>query len=774
MKYPLSWIKEFVDITIPVQELADKLSLSGLEVEAIDTINPDICNIITGKIEKIEKHPNADKLNVTWVTDGKKTHQIVCGAKNIFEGAIVPVSLPGAKLPNGMVIKETKLRDVDSCGMICSESELGIKETSEGIWLLPADTPVGIDFVEYAALKDHILEIKVLPNRGDCQSIYGLAREISVLLNTPLKQPDTTVILSNLPLAQKITVETPESCPLYTARSIQLSQMPSTPIWMTRRLNLCGNRSINLMVDITNYVLLELGQPLHTFDSQKIDALTIGNADKNSQFIALDGNTYQANDSMMIIKDSHGIQAIAGVMGAKHSETTETTSQIVLEAAYFDAVSVRKTASALALRTESAIRFEKGVNIEAIELASNRASHLIQKLAAAKIGAIEIQKSDSDHRFTRKSIPFSASDINTLLGTSFSESDMVRVLEALEITLENHEAVIPAHRRHDLQELPCLAEEIARLIGYDHIPSLLPPTPMPQTKESPLSQLQATLSPFMRSRGFNECITFTMISPTDIQKCNLDTSNLQEITNPISVEESIMRPTMLPSLLKVANHNLNRQQDSVKIYEIGSQWNGATQETWLTALSVGQNDFLALKGLVENILETVSFSVTYAPSINTNLHPMLQLKILVKESVIGEFGLVHPSLTKRYDITQQSGYIAINLTQLSQLTATPKRHQDLSKFPSTRRDVAILAPKSLNYDLIKTQIDAHLPTQVTNYYLFDLFESDDKLGKDNKSLAIAFKYQAVDRSLTDDEVNEAHQNLCQTLSQNLPITIRDH
>ncbi len=789
MKYPVSWLKEFVDINIPIQELADKLSLSGLEVEAIDTINPDICNIITGKIQKIEKHPNADKLNITWVTDGKSTYQIVCGAKNIDEGVIVPVSLPGAKLPNGLVIKQTKLRDIDSCGMICSESELGIKDSSEGIWILPADTPIGVDFIEYASLKDHVLEIKVLPNRGDCQSIYGLAREISVLLGTPLKQPDTTVILSNLPLSQPIKITTQATCPLYTARSIQVSQMPATPIWMARRLNLCGNRSINLMVDIANYVLLELGQPLHTFDSQKIDTLTIETSIQGSQCVALDGNTYTLNDNMIVIKDSHGIQAIAGVIGAKDSETTETTTEIVLEAAYFDAVSVRKTTNALALRTESAIRFEKGVNIEAVETASNRACHLIQKLADAKIGPIAIKKSDTDHRFARKSIPFSAEAVNTLLGTSISEEKMHQLLSALEIKVIDHHALIPPHRSYDIQELPCLAEEIARLMSYDHIPSLLPPTPIPQTKESPLSHLQTILAPIIRSKGFNECITFTMISPADIQKCTLDISNLQEITNAISVGESIMRPSMLPSLLKVVSHNLNRQQESVKIYEIGSQWNGATQETWLTALTTGQtidtpyqdhhktqiqSDFLSLKGIVQELIESASFSAQFSESKNSNLHPILQLAISINDTAIGQFGQLHPRVTRHYDITQTTGYIALNLSQLSQLTPIAKRHQDLSKFPSTRRDIAILAPKSLHYGVIATQINAHLPSQVTHYNLFDLFESDEKFGKDKKSLAIAFTYQALDRSLTDDEVNQAHTQLCQVLSHTLPITIRDH
>ena len=789
MKYPISWLKEFVDITIPIQELADKLSLSGLEVEVIDQINPDICNIVVGKIQKIEKHPNADKLNVTWVTDGKDTHQIVCGAKNIFEGAIVPVSLPGAKLPGGLVIKKAKLRDVESCGMICSESELGVKDTSEGIWLLPQDTPIGVDFVDYATLKDTILEIKVLPNRGDCQSIYGLAREISVLLNTPLKQPNTSLTLSDLPISQKITVETPSTCPLYTARKIQFDTMPATPLWMMRRLNLCGNRSINLMVDITNYVLLELGQPLHTFDAKKLTALTIGNATDSEKIQALDGNTYSLNSSMMVIKDDSGVQAIAGVMGAKPSETTPESTEIVLEAAYFDAVSVRKTTSSLALRTESAIRFEKGVNIEAVETASNRASHLIQQLAGAKVGQLTQVKSETDSRFAKKSIPFSSKAINALLGTTFSEADMFRVLNALEITLDDHNAIIPAHRRHDLQELPCLAEEIARLIGYDQIPSILPPTPLAQTKDSPLSTLQNTLGPIFKTHGFNETINFTMISPSDIQKCNLSTKDLQEISNPMSVEESIMRPSLLPSLLKVASHNLNRQQNSIKIYEIGSQWTGPTQETYLAALTIGQtfdspyvshlktvtqSNFLTLKGIVETTLASSGYQPTFIKSEELYLHPVLQLKISINGAIIGEFGNIHPSIAKRYDITDQAGYISLNLSQLSQQNSAAKRYQELSKFPSTRRDVAILAPLTLGYDAIKTQIDAHLPSQVTHYNLFDLFESEEKLGKDNKSLAISFTYQAVDRNLTDDEVNQAHIQLCQVLSQTLPITIRDH
>lgn len=796
MKYPISWLKEYVDITIPITELADKLSLAGLEVEAIETVNDGISNVVIGRIEKITPHPNADKLNVTQVFDGTTSHQIVCGAKNIYEGALVPVSLPGAVLPGGFKIKKAKLRDVESNGMICSESELGCCEKSDGIWLLPSDAPLGADFIQWAQLIDVVLEIGILPNRGDCQSIIGLAREISVLLNSPLKALNTEV--QSTPLNQPLTIKNDANtlCPLYSARRIVNISQSASPIWLRRRLQLCDIRPISFLVDITNYVLLETGQPLHAFDQEKLaENIIIRLANDKETIKTLDGQRRELSKETLCIATPKGIQAIAGIMGGADTEVDIHTQNIVLESAFFDAQTIRKGCHSVGLRSESAARFEKGVDIENCINAANRACHLIQTIAGGTVDETHyIDKNDTHPLFNKKTIAFDDAIINRLLGSEFTREEMVETLEKIGITITNSTAHIPSWRNADLTEYPCLAEEIARLRGFDQIPSKLPATALPMMKTTDTTRIKTQLMTHFNALGFTECITFPMLGEKDLINAGFEkTENTPEFANPLTQNESLLRPSLLASLLKVAQHNINRQMSSFKLienghsYALSSDKKTVKQTEWITLLftdttysnpykpsykDIRLDNILQIKGLLIDSIQSISKAeITITPNEKQQLHPVHQGQVSLSDKTVAEFGQLHPSIAKKFNIQTDCGYIAINIDELAKIKEETPQFKEISKLPASRRDIALAIKKSTTYDDISTLIKQNKSKYLTDFYTFDEFESE-KLGKDIKSIAIAFIYQSTDTNLTDEDINTAHKKLSETLIEKLDIQIR--
>lgn len=741
MKFPVSWLKEYVDISVDTQTLADRLSVSGFEVESIETVGKDLSHIITARIEKIEKHPNADRLSVTQVFDGKETRQIVCGAKNIYEGAIVPVSLPGAKLPGGLVIKESKIRDIESKGMICSETELGLESSGEGIWLLPSDTPLGVDFVEYAHLTDDIIDVSILPNRGDCLSMIGLAREISALYSAPLRIPNGTLTESESIPLPTITVETPELCPLYIGRVITNVENKATPMWMKRRLELAGIRSLGLIIDITNYVLLETGQPLHAFDRSKI---------------AGDSLTIKRENNHLIIANNQKEVAIAGIAGNKEDSVSDTTTEIILESAYFDPTQIRKSSKSKALRTESSVRFERNVDPNGIVAASNRAAELLATLCNANIGKTASYKNDAASIFTEKTIPFTAEKINGLLGSTFSQEEIVETLHSLDIQTKGNVAHIPSWRKHDLEAYPCLAEEVIRIRGFDHIPELLPEQFIVQ-KES--NTTDSDLTAFLIANGFYQLNTYPLTSESQPETLQLQ--------NPINPELAVMRKSMLTSISEIIRFNQARQQNNLRVFEIANCFeaenNEAVPTPYLALAITDEDNFLVCKGLCEALLATLNLHFTMVPTQKETFHPKLTLSILLNGIEIGTCGMIHPQAL------ENTFYMELNLSLL--VPSQTPRYKAISKFPSTRRDLAILAPKSLTYGEILSTILSNKPESVQEVFLFDHFESE-KMGADKKSIGIGMIYQHQDRTLSDDEVNASDQKLRSTLLDSLPIQFR--
>ena len=795
MKFSFKWLKDYVDISLSPQELAEKLVLAGFEVEAIEPIGERLAGIKSAKINTISPHPNADRLVITQVFDGNKTHQIVTGATNISEGDIIPLSLPGSTLANGTILKASKLRGVDSKGMLCSQAELGVADEATGIWILPSDTPIGIDLIHYANLKDTLLDIAILPNRGDCQSIYGLAREISALLHKPLKDPTIELSYSDKTSDVKIISEAPKACPYYIGHVIHNLKPKPSPLWMQRRLELLGIRPINTLVDITNYVLLELGQPLHAFDYECLTekSIVIRYAKAQETLHLLDQTL---SDPPKILEPSdllicHGNTpiALAGVMGGLSTEINPNTTSIFLEAAYFDAKTIRATAVKHELRTESMIRFEKGIDAEAVQTASKRALHLYQACCPeASIQHPTISKHPEHDCFQPKVIRFDSEKISQYLGVSIDHQKSLNYLKALGFEHESRTQTIkiPSWRQQDIEDWPCLAEEIARSMGYDAIPSQMPELMIIQENPPKEQVLSENIQDFLVNQGLYESISFPMISPDDVK--DLEKMAYLSIKNPLSNQESVMRPSLIPSLLKIVAFNQRRQQQNLKLFEIGHCYHAKHGEQltctgmiigeWLERVyepklsSINTSGFFHIKGLIESLSEALGFEFSYQKARpDSKYHPKLYVDIMINTKKIGHFGYLHPLYCQSYGIESAVGYFNLNLSALSECQPLPKYHKPLSKYPAIRRDIAFLAPKSLTFSELEETINKKKPKLIQEFYLFDSFESET-LGKDQKSLALAFLYQDHHKTLADDKINRVHQAFCKTLENTLPITIR--
>lgn len=795
MKYALSWIKEFIDIPISTTELADKLSLSGLEVEGISHTCETVKGIVSGKIQSIQKHPNADKLQITQFFDGTTTHQIVTGAQNIFEGAIVPASLPGAVLADGTVIKASELRGIPSNGMLCSKEELGLSKSEPGIWILPEETPLGVDLAEYFNLRDSILDIGILPNRGDCQSIYGLAREISAVLGVPLKQKASPPTLKQSSQNMiSVTIEAPQTCPLYSLQTIQNVKNGTSPLWMQQRLERCGINPISLLVDITNYVLLEYGQPLHAFDLAQLQgsALTVRLSKENDTMTGLDKSEITLTPNTLIIADTQGPAAIAGVMGGVRTGVSDSTQAIAIEAGIFDSIKVRQAKSAHQLATESASRFEKGIDPELARIAQERAAQLYVELAGGTTQDFQVIKEDTHPVFDTKTVPYSIEKINRLLGTDWSKQELQTILKTLGFEVSDTEATVPSYRQFDIQEWPCLAEEVARIKGYDAIPSCLAKTNLAIEPPTPESTLTTTLETLFIGLGFQQLNTLPMIGLSELETLHYPSTHEDyfEIKNPLSPEQALMRPQLLPSLLKVLMHNLRHSTAHSNTFEIAKVFSPKSPTTETTVLGIlvhlGPQDspytvedkatntlqFSDLKGFAQLALEKLrTIQVNYQPSTTALFHPNQQSQIFSLKTAIGQVGFIHPKILKDLDINTPVGYIELSITALVKTPTTKSKYKPLPKFPGTKRDIAILAPESLSYQDIQKCIEKNKSKWVKDLSLFDLYQ-DSKLGEGKKSICVSLKYQDPERTLTDEEVNQAHSTLCTILVEQLPVSLR--
>jgi phenylalanyl-tRNA synthetase beta chain len=792
MKFPVSWLRDFVAIECSITDLVDRLTMAGLEVDSVDYVGEKLSGIITGRIDSIEKHPDADKLVITSIFDGKNHHQIVTGASNITVGDIVPVSLPGATLANGMTIKESKLRGIPSNGMLCSEEECGVAEKSNGIWILPKDTALGIDFIEFACLNDVVLDISILPNRGDCQSMLGLAREIAAITNQSFRLPEIKLTESDIPHDYSVSLQTPV-CPLYTGRYITALKNGTSPIWMLRRLQLCGIRPISIIVDITNYVLLETGHPLHAFDDALCNekSVIVNDVDKETTIKTLDDIDRTLQSGMAMISLANTPVAVAGIMGGKSTEVSETTTDIFLEAAYFDPISIRRTAQALGLRTESSIRFEKGVPADTVDYASQRAAELFTNLAGGKISKHVITQKQADHScFKQLRLEFSLDQINSFLGSSFSQQDIEAVLLPLGFIFEGKDIIVPRWRSHDIKEWTCISEEIARSIGFDAIPSTLPTSLPLQDTDDPLVEITTKIQDFLVSNGFNEITTYPMISEKEYELLGLGAVNdANQLANPISDQLSVMRSSLLPSMLPIISYHTTRQLPNQALFEIGKTFHNDHE---ITALGICMSGVLNLEAYTpslrdqesklfeylthtaQRLLSFLGVKITLKKDIDASQswkHPQLSYTLFADTMCLGTITHIHPEILDFYTIKDPVVFLELSLNGLISCLPTMASYQAFSRFPSTRRDVALCIPDTIEFADIMTVINKYKHKSVVKTGVFDVFESES-LAPFKRSIGIYFIYQSKTETLSDEGVNRNHQRLCDRLTESLPIQIR--
>ncbi len=650
MKASVEWLKEYANINIEPKELGDILTMTGSKVEAIEQKGNDIKNVVVGKILEIKKHPDADKLVVTKVNIGDEIVQIVTGADNIKENDIVPIAKDGSELPGGIKIKKGNLRGVDSCGMMCSVGELGLKvedypgQIEHGIMILPKEYEeyIGKDIVDVLNLREDIIEFEITSNRPDCFSIEGLGRETAVSLGAPFIAPrknldDINVEKVNEINGLKVDIEAPDLCYRYIARVVENVKIGPSPEWMQRRLRACGVRAINNIVDITNYVMLELGQPMHAFDINSIDGkhICVRRAKQNEEIITLDGEKRTLNTENLVIADEKKPVAIAGVMGGENSEIEDTTKTVVFESAVFNGASVRLTAKSVGLRTEASSRYEKGLSAENALRAINRAVELVELMGAGTVVEKYIDVYPTKQKINE--INFEPDRINALLGTNVSKEEMIKIFESLEIKVEGDKVIAP-YFRPDLEQLADIAEEVLRIYGYDKLETTYVNADTTLGVKNKKQKLEDNLRRTLVARGYSEVCTYAFINQKDLEKCNIlednELNNTIKIKNKLSEDYTMMRTTTLPSMMQTIATNYTKKNKDVNLFEIARIYtdtknnieNGEIpEEPTILSLAVygEQENFYTVKGIIENILETANIKryEIEKEDLDTSMHP---------------------------------------------------------------------------------------------------------------------------------------------------------
>lgn len=791
MKSSLTWMQDYVDVDMnqDLQHFADTLTIAGIPVEQVEYWGNEVSKVMTGKILKIEKHPDADKLVVCQVDMGTETLQIVTAAKNVREGQIVPVAVHGAHLPGGVKIKKSKLRGVPSQGMFCSAHEFGLDdsvllpEEREGIWILPPDTPIGVDAVDYLDMHDVVYEYELTPNRADCFSMVGLSREFAVLSHKQAKYPEIVVNEGDETIAGKVRVSiaNEDLCSRYTARLLTNVKIGKSPLWMQQRLRKSGVRPINNVVDVTNYVMIELGIPLHAYDYDTVAGhhLIARRAKAGEAIQTLDGNDRALTDNMLVIADDEKACCIAGIMGGFASEVTAKTQTVILECASFKGSNIRHTGRTLGLRSEASGRFERGLDADSCVRSLDRCAQLLQEMGACDVaqGIVDVYPQPQE---TTK-IAFTAAQINAYLGTDISEEQMVTILETLQFGIEKDgdqlTAVVPSYRG-DCTEMPDIAEEVARIYGYDQIPSTRPWSNLSKGEEGYRHQIAETVSTYLSSCGLNETVTFSFMNEGSLEKLlfpkTADVYKAVPILNPITEEFPLMRTTLLPSLMEVLAHNQAVKNQTVAIYEVAPVYlpkalpvtEIPSEEYYATGLLYGQRepaawphaaanyDFYDVKGIVEGLLQRLGIQAELAVSDYAPLHPGIAAQYAIDGEVICRLGEIHPQAIANYDVHGPVFVFELNLTKALPFVRLLPDYHKVAKFPAISRDLAFLAPAAVqNADVIAT-IQKDGGPYLEAVQLFDMYQGK-QVPQGYKSLAYSLVFRSAEGTLTDADIQTA-------------------
>ena len=793
MNTALSWIKAYVpDLDVTPQEYTDAMTLSGTKVEGYECLDKNLEKIVTGQIKKIERHPDADKLIICQVDIGTETIQIVTGAPNVKEGDKVPVVLDGGKvagghdggpLPeDGIRIKKGRLRGIESNGMMCSIEELGSSRDmyplapESGIYILPEDTPVGADAIEVLGLHDTVFEYEITSNRVDCYSVIGIAREAAATFRKPFIPPAVTPSGNDEDIRDylKVSVEDPHLCPRYCARMVKNIKLAPSPEWMQRRLAASGIRPINNLVDITNYVMEEYGQPMHAFDYDQLAGheIIVRCAKDGDTFQTLDGQERKLDHNVLMINDGEKEVGIAGIMGGENSKITDSVKTMVFEAACFDGVNIRLSAKKLGLRTDASGKFEKGLDPNNAQAAIDRACQLVEELGAGEVvgGIIDIYPA----RRTEKRIPFDPDKINSLLGTDISREDMTEYFGRLELTVdETTQEIIAPTFRQDLERPADIAEEVARFFGYDNIPTTLPSGEATTGGLPYKLRVEETAREIAEFCGFSQSMTYSFESPKVFDRLMIpEDSGLRqaiEISNPLGEDFSIIRTTPLHGMLNSLSTNYNRRNKDVRLYELANIYlPGALPLTELpderqqfVLGAYGEVDFFDMKGVIEEFFDKTGMKKKphYDPrSGKTWLHPGRQANVVYDNVVIGYLGEVHPDVADNYKIGEKTYIAVLDMPALLPYTTYDRKYEGLAKYPAVTRDISMVVPKTVMVGEIEDMIVQRGGRILESCKLFDIYEGAQILAG-YKSVAYSITFRAKDRTLEDKEVNSVMEKI---------------
>ena len=796
------WLSEYVNTQgLDPKELGEKITRSGIEVDAVIDRSQGMTNVVVGHVKECVKHPEADKLNICQVDVGEETTQIICGAPNVAAGQKVIVARPGAVLPGGIKIKKAKLRGEESNGMICSLQELGIegrvvaKKYAEGIYVLPETAVPGESALPLLGLDDIVLELGLTPNRSDALSMLGVAYEVGAILSEDMKYPEANYNESNEKAEDylKLRIEAKEENPMYVAKVVKNVQVKESPLWLQNRLMAAGVRPHNNVVDITNYVLMEYGQPLHAFDYDRIATkeIVVRLANEGEKITTLDEQERTLKANNLVITNGQEPIAIAGVMGGANSEVHEGTTTVVIESAYFAGGSVRQTSKDHSLRSDASARFEKGVDPNRVIAAAERAASLLAELAGGEVlaGSVVVDELDK----TPAEVIVSPDFINSRLGMKISLEEMTSILTRLKFDFEaaNGYLYIKAPtRRQDIKIPEDIVEEIARMHGYDEIPMTLP---VEESKPGGLTPYQAKrrlVRQYLEGAGLYQAITYSLTSKEASQKFALETAPVTELLMPMSEERSTLRQSLVPHLLEAVTYNTARQADTVALYEVGSVFLGETaeglphEEEHLAAVIAGKwvehswqgekkaVDFFVLKGIVEGLMEKLGLADTlvFEKVAVDGLHPGRTASIKIDGEQVGIIGQLHPAEQKARDL-KDTYVVELNLVKILQQPVGALYYAPVSKFPSITRDIALVVDRDKTAGELQAVIQMSGGRLLKGVHLFDLYEGE-KMEAGKKSIAFSLTYFDPERTLTDEEVVNAHNKVLKALAEKAGAELR--
>ena len=807
MKASLQWMNEYVplDLNRPAQELADELTQAGIPVEEVLSMDPGLKKIYTGKIVEITKHPDADKLQVCQVQclseDGEEiTKQIVTAATNVAVGQIVPVAYHKSRLADGTEIKKGKLRGVVSEGMFCSVAEFGISsdlvrpEEAQGIYIFPEGTPIGLDIKEALMLDDTVYEFELTANRADCFSMVGLSREFGIMTNQKALFPVIMVNENGESIEGKasVAIEAHDLCTRFTSRLVTNVTIEPSPLWMQNRLRNSGIRPINNVVDVTNYVMLELGQPMHAYDYDCVadHTLIARRAKAGETLTTLDGNERELNESMLIIADTKGPIGVAGVMGGLTSEVTDKTTNVLFEAAVFNGPSIRRTSKALGMRSEASGRFERGVNHKYTAYAIDRAAQLLQQICPSckvSVGVIDVYPEPVEQR----TVTFTAEQINDYLGTSIEKDRMIDILTKLEFGItesgDTIEALVPTWR-DDVTVMPDIAEEVARIVSYDNIAPTIPVAILSSGGMTPKKALTKEVTHYLAHAGLSQIITFSFMHKDGLTNMMLPEGDSRytaiPILNPISEEFPYMRTTLVPAVIEAAKRNIAQQNKDLWLFETanvyepkalpltevpherpmacGIMMGKVTEAAWNQAQR--DTDFYDVKGVVDGLLAKLGLTqYDIQPSSESYYHPGVSAHYTVNGVTIANYGELHPQVVKNFDLSGKVYMFEIDLEAVLSIKVPPFRYQSFSKFPGTSRDLAIVAPVSVTSGDIVALIKEHGGEYLESVSIFDVYEGEH-IEAGYRSLAYNLQFRSMEGTLNDEDIDGAIQAIIDALA----------